>query len=171
MRWVYCTMSRRLCTFLDPYRFNRWGRPVKPQSVWHLPNYWPPPHPLSTQRVCPPPAPKVHTRRAVRGWWVSSSEDARHWIGLLQYYSSTCKTLHHLRQISWDPAGVCGRFSDCDAPSHPGAIWPGGGGQGLCTAAGQLGHSCQQAAAQASQGTSFLTRVQIREQGCGFHFG
>ncbi len=30
------------------------------------------PHPLSTQRVCPPPAPKagggVHTRQAVRGW-------------------------------------------------------------------------------------------------------
>jgi hypothetical protein len=30
------------------------------------------PHPLSTQRVCPPPAPwgggGVHTRRAVRGW-------------------------------------------------------------------------------------------------------
>jgi hypothetical protein len=31
----------------------------------------PPPHPLSTQRVCPPPRTKaggVHTRRAVRGW-------------------------------------------------------------------------------------------------------
>ncbi len=27
-------------------------------SVWRLPNYWPPP-PLSTQRVCPPPAPKA----------------------------------------------------------------------------------------------------------------
>ncbi len=27
-------------------------------SVWRLPNYWPP-TPLSTQRVCPPPAPKT----------------------------------------------------------------------------------------------------------------
>jgi hypothetical protein len=61
----------------------------------------------------------------------------------------TSKTLQHLEQISWDPAGVCGRFSDCDATSHPGAIRPGGGGQGLCPAAGQLGHRCQQAAAQA----------------------
>ena len=26
-------------------------------SVWRLPKYWPPPHPLSTQRVCPPPVP------------------------------------------------------------------------------------------------------------------
>ncbi len=42
-----------------------------------------------TQRVCPPPAPTrgkgVHTRRAARGWGgVNISEDARHWIGLLQ---------------------------------------------------------------------------------------
>jgi hypothetical protein len=32
------------------------------------------PHPLSPQRVCPPPAPKAgggHTRRAVRGWGVN----------------------------------------------------------------------------------------------------
>jgi hypothetical protein len=47
------------------------------------------PHPLSTQRVCPPPTPKVHTRRAVRGWGVNISEDARHWISLLQYNPST----------------------------------------------------------------------------------
>ncbi len=32
----------------------------------------------------------VHTRRAVRGWGVNISEDARHWIGLLQYNPSTC---------------------------------------------------------------------------------
>jgi hypothetical protein len=31
----------------------------------------------------------VHTRRAVRGWEVNISEDARHWIGLLQYNPST----------------------------------------------------------------------------------
>jgi hypothetical protein len=45
---------------------------------------------------CPPPAPKagggVHTRRVVRGWGVNISEDARHWIGLLQYNPSTAKT-------------------------------------------------------------------------------
>ncbi len=42
------------------------------------------PHPLSTQRVCPPPHQRggggVHTRQAA---------DARHWIGLLQYNPST----------------------------------------------------------------------------------
>jgi hypothetical protein len=47
------------------------------------------PHPLSSQRVCPPPAPKtgggVNTRRAVRGWGVNISEDVRHWFGLLQF--------------------------------------------------------------------------------------
>ncbi len=50
------------------------------------------PHPLSTQRVCLPPAPKaggVHTCQGVKGWGVNSSEDARHWIGLLQYNPST----------------------------------------------------------------------------------
>ncbi len=51
------------------------------------------PHPLSTQRVCPPPAPKagetLHTHRAVRGWGVNILEDARHWIGLLLYNLST----------------------------------------------------------------------------------
>jgi hypothetical protein len=32
---------------------------------------------------------RVHTRRAVRGWGVNISEDAWHWIGLLQYNPST----------------------------------------------------------------------------------
>jgi hypothetical protein len=32
---------------------------------------------------------EVQTRRAVRGWGVNISEDARHWIGLLQYNPST----------------------------------------------------------------------------------
>jgi hypothetical protein len=46
-----------------------------------------PHHPLSTHRVCLPPAPKaggggVQTRRAVRGWGVNILEDARHRIGL-----------------------------------------------------------------------------------------
>jgi hypothetical protein len=53
------------------------------------------PQPLSTQRVCPTPAPKaggggVHTRQGVRGLGVNT-EDARHWIGLLQYNPSTVK--------------------------------------------------------------------------------
>ncbi len=49
------------------------------------------PHPLSTQRVCPLPAGgyTLHTRRAVSGWGVNSSDDARHWIDLLQYNPST----------------------------------------------------------------------------------
>jgi hypothetical protein len=49
------------------------------------------PTPRSTQRVCPPPAPKAggHTRREVRG--INILEDARHWIGLVQYNLSTQK--------------------------------------------------------------------------------
>jgi hypothetical protein len=52
------------------------------------------PHPISTQPVCPPSSPKaggggINTRRAVRGWWVNISEDARHWICLLQHNPST----------------------------------------------------------------------------------
>jgi hypothetical protein len=48
------------------------------------------PPPLSTQRVSPPPkAGGVHTRRAVKGREVNISEDARHWIGLLQHNLST----------------------------------------------------------------------------------
>jgi hypothetical protein len=49
------------------------------------------PHPLSAQRVCTPP----HQRRGGtnspggEGVVVNSSEDARHWIGLLQYNPST----------------------------------------------------------------------------------
>jgi hypothetical protein len=35
----------------------------------------------------------VHTRRAVRGWGVNILEDARHWIGLLQYNPSTACTV------------------------------------------------------------------------------
>jgi hypothetical protein len=57
------------------------------------------PHPLSTQRVCPPPAPKaggVHTRRAVRGWRVKILQDARHRIGLLQYHLSTLTAMRSL---------------------------------------------------------------------------
>ena len=65
-------------------------------SVWRLTNYWPP-HPLSTQRVCPPLASKAGgytlAGRWGRGWEVIISEDARHWIGLLQYDPSTVPTV------------------------------------------------------------------------------
>ncbi len=58
--------------------------------------------PLSTQRVCPPPhhRRRVHTRRAVRGWRVKISEDARHWIGLLQYNPSTSQCFQLLLQVT-----------------------------------------------------------------------
>ncbi len=61
-------------------------------SVWRLPKYCPPPHPLSTQRVCPPPAPKAGRYTLAGRWGGGGSiilEDARHWIGLLQYNLST----------------------------------------------------------------------------------
>ena len=47
------------------------------------------PHPLSTQSVSSPPAPKagVHTRRAVRGVGGQYFKDARHRIGLLSIIS------------------------------------------------------------------------------------
>ncbi len=70
--------------------------------VWRLPNYWPPPpppplHPASVSS----PSTKgggrgVHTRRAVREWEVNISEDAGHWIGLLQYNPSTCSPCKYL---------------------------------------------------------------------------
>jgi hypothetical protein len=50
-----------------------------------------PPPPLHPASVSSPRTKGggVHTRRAVRGWEVNISEDARHWIGLLQYNLST----------------------------------------------------------------------------------
>ncbi len=59
-----------------------------------LPKYWPP-TPLSTQRVCPPPAPKAG-EYTLAGQWVNILEDARHWIGLLQYNLSTGHTFEHI---------------------------------------------------------------------------
>ncbi len=61
--------------------------------VWRLPKYWFP-TPLSIQRVCPPPRTKgggySYTLAGWRGGWgVNTLEDARHWIGLLQYNLST----------------------------------------------------------------------------------
>jgi hypothetical protein len=47
------------------------------------------PSPLHPASVSSPAPKGVHTRRAVRGWGVNILEDARHWIGLLQYNPST----------------------------------------------------------------------------------
>ncbi len=62
-------------------------------SVWRLPKYWPPtPSPPSVWVLPLHQRRGVHTRRAVRGWGgggVNILEDARHWIGLLQYNPST----------------------------------------------------------------------------------
>jgi hypothetical protein len=53
-----------------------------------------PPPPLHPASVSSPRTKGggVHTRRAVRGWGVNILEDARHWIGLLQYNPSTAKS-------------------------------------------------------------------------------
>jgi hypothetical protein len=54
-----------------------------------------PPPPLHPASVSSPRTKEggVHTRRAVRGWGVNISEDARHGIGLLQYNTSTLPSL------------------------------------------------------------------------------
>ncbi len=61
-------------------------------SFWRIPNYWPSTPPLHQASVSStsPHTKGVHTRRAVREWPVGGqyfdiSEDARHWIGLVQY--------------------------------------------------------------------------------------
>ncbi len=80
--------------------------------VWRLPKYWPP-NPLSTQRMCTPPAPKaVHNGRTVREWGVNILEDAR--IGLLQYNLSTTRTEMGLCLCTvriWHYGGGGGRWS------------------------------------------------------------
>ncbi len=69
-------------------------------SVWRLPLYWPP-SPLSTKRVCPPPAPKVGGN-TLAGWWggwgVNILEDARHRIGLFQYNLSTVIPIDRVKE-------------------------------------------------------------------------
>jgi hypothetical protein len=58
-------------------------------SVWRLPNYWPhtPLHPASVSSP-EPKAEGTHSQGG-EGVGVNISEDARHWIGLLQYNPST----------------------------------------------------------------------------------
>ncbi len=52
-------------------------------------------HPLSTQRVCPPPAPMAGGTHSPGGEGVGGQylEYARHWIGLLQYNPSTVSSV------------------------------------------------------------------------------
>ncbi len=70
------------------------------RSVWRLPNY-----PLYTERVCPPPAPKAWGTHSPGGEGVGGvniSEDARHWIGLLQYNPSTTPSVGKIcRLYNW----------------------------------------------------------------------
>ncbi len=62
--------------------------------VWRLPTIDPPtPFPPSECVLPPHQRRVVHTRWAVRGWGVNISEDARHWVGLLQNNPSTGTTL------------------------------------------------------------------------------
>jgi hypothetical protein len=64
-------------------------------SVWRLPNYCLPP-PLRPASVSSPRTKGGgggHNRRAVKGWGVNISEEARYWIGLLQYNPSTTPTV------------------------------------------------------------------------------
>ncbi len=65
-------------------------------SVWRLPKYWPPPHPTpSPQRECVLPRTKGGEVSTLAGrWGVNILEDARHWIGLLQFNPSTCRPIH-----------------------------------------------------------------------------
>jgi hypothetical protein len=50
----------------------------------------------------------VHTRRAVREWGVNILEDARHWIGLLQYNLSTVSGYGRRKgAISYDGEKAC----------------------------------------------------------------
>ncbi len=87
----------------------------------------------------------VHTRRAVRGWGVNILEDARHWIGLLQYNPSTVNSIHRVSQClslrrNWvpplpPPASECGSFPRTQVRGDPFAC--GGGGGDLIPTKGQ----------------------------------
>ncbi len=63
-------------------------------SVWRLQNYRPPTHTPPSEYVLPMHNGGGYTL-AVQGraWGVNILEDARHWIGLLQYNSSTLSSL------------------------------------------------------------------------------
>ncbi len=61
-------------------------------SVWRLSNNWPPSSSPPSECVLPPHQRPGGTHSpGGEGWGVNISEDARHWIGLLQYNPSTIK--------------------------------------------------------------------------------
>jgi hypothetical protein len=84
--------------------------------VRRLPNYWPPtpPPPLHPASVSSPSTKGgggYTLGGRWGGWGVNISEDAGHWIGLLQYYPSTCShckyldvghvNVNHLMAVLW----------------------------------------------------------------------
>jgi hypothetical protein len=76
---VVYTVLRKILTYIEYRAVSGVFRTIGPS---------PPLHPASVSS----PSTKgweVHTRRAVRGWGVNITEDARHWIDLLQYNPST----------------------------------------------------------------------------------
>ncbi len=91
-------------------------------SVWRLPNYWSPTPSLPSECVRSPHqrgGGGVHTRRAVRGGG-HISEDARHWIGLLQYNPSTISPLLPSPACRADfPQCRCTRQTHCGEESKP----------------------------------------------------
>ncbi len=84
-------------------------------SVWRLPNYWPPP-PLTTQRVCPPPAPKAGGTNSPGGEGVGKTPDnglasyrripLRHFPSLLSWGSTRGAVIQNTeaRVLPWLPS-------------------------------------------------------------------
>jgi hypothetical protein len=71
----------------------------------------PPPSPPSDCVLPPHQRREVNTRRAVRGWGVNILEDARHWIGLLQYNLSAVQNIHISVEI--DPKSMYNEDKKC----------------------------------------------------------
>jgi hypothetical protein len=91
---VFCPCFSSLCAagrYWSPHKVLTY---IEYRSVSGVFRTIDPPSPLQPASVSSPRTKGwgVHTRRAVRGWGVNISEDARHWIGLLQYNPS--KGLH-----------------------------------------------------------------------------
>jgi hypothetical protein len=96
---LYCCMYEYVRTCFEPQSTYIYK---EQSSVRRLPNYWPPTHSPPSELLSFPPHQRrgVHTcrrRRAVRGWGVNILEDARDWIGLLQYNPSTHWTFANRR--------------------------------------------------------------------------
>ncbi len=78
-----------------------------------------PPTPSPPSECVLPPHQRrgLHTRRAVKGCGINIVEDARHWIGFLQYNPSTGKpkTLTYQltgrsKSLTYQLAGICLNF-------------------------------------------------------------